>query len=77
MKTKLNVVEGCQCTQVVSVRTGCLNSPRKLGDIKEQLHSLRGKSAPLRYLDNIQDGEDVNGLLEDLQEAVNDYMVRS
>ena len=32
---------------------------------------------PLRFLDNAQDGEDVNGLLEDLQEAVNDYMVRS
>ena len=29
----------------------------------------------LRYLDNVQDTEDVNGLLEDLQEALNDYMV--
>jgi len=38
---------------------------------------LDGKFAPLRYLDNAQDSEDVNGLLEDLQEAVNDYMVRS
>jgi len=77
MKSKLNVVEDYQCMQVVSVRTGCLNPPRRLEDIKEQLHSLRGKSAPLRYLDNVQDGEDVSGLLEDLQEAVNDYMVRS
>ena len=30
----------------------------------------------LRLVDNAQDGEDVSGLLEDLQEAVNDYMVR-
>jgi len=63
--------------QVVSVQTGCLNPPRKLEDIKEQLESLHGKSVPLRYLDNVQDGEDVSGLLEDLQEVVNDYMVCS
>ena len=31
----------------------------------------------LRVVDNDQDGEDVSGLLEDLQEAINDYMVRS
>ena len=37
--------------------------------------SLGGKSAPLRFLDNAQDTEDVNGLLEDLQEAISDYMV--
>ena len=37
--------------------------------------SLGGKSVPLRFLDNAQDGDDVNGLLEDLEEAVNDYMV--
>ena len=30
----------------------------------------------LRIADNAQDGEDVNGLLEDLREAINDYMVR-
>jgi len=36
---------------------------------------LDGKSSALRYLNNTQDGEDVSGLLEDLQEAVNDYMV--
>jgi len=77
MKTKRNVVKDYQCMQVVSVWTGRLNPPRKLEDIKEQLRLLHGKSAPLRYLDNVQDGEDVNGLLEDLQEAVNDYMVRS
>ena len=63
--------------QVVSVPTGCLNPPSKLKDIEEQLLSLQGKSVPLRYLDNVQDSDDVNGLLEDLQEAINDYMVRS
>jgi len=63
--------------QVVSSQTGFSNPPSKLGEIKERLGSLDGRSVPLRYLDNIQDGEDVSGLLEDLQEAVNDYMVRS
>ena len=63
--------------KVVSVQTGCLRSPTKLKDTEDQLRSLSGKSAPLRYLDNAQDGEDVNGLLEDLREAINDYMVRS
>jgi len=62
--------------QVVSVRTGCLlNPPRKLEDIKEQLRTLYGKSALLRLADNAQDSEDVSELLEDLQEALNDYMV--
>ena len=63
--------------QLVFVQTRCLNVPRKLQNIERQLRSLRGKSASLRFLDNAQDGEDVRGLLEDLQEAVNDYMVRS
>ena len=63
--------------RVAFVQTECLNPPRKLEDIKEQLLLLRGKSTPLRVLDNAQDGEDVSGLLEDLQEAVDDYMVRS
>ena len=64
--------------QVVSTLTGCSYPPSKLKDIEERLVSLGGESAPpsLRYLDNAQDGEDVNGLLGDLQEAVNDYMVR-
>ena len=61
---------------VVSVLAGCSYPPSKLKDIEERLVSLGGKSAPLRYLDNVQDGEDVNALLGDLQEAVNDYMVR-
>jgi hypothetical protein len=63
--------------QAVSVHAGCLNPPRKLKDIEEQLRSLYGKSALLRFVDNVQDSGDVSGLLEDLQEAVNDYMVRS
>ena len=41
------------------------------------MESLDRKSTPLRFLDNAQDKDDVNGLLEDLQEAVGDYMVRS
>ena len=65
------------CTQVVSILTGCLNPSSKLKGIGERVQTLDGKSAPLRYLDNAQDSEDVNGLLEDLQEAVNDYLVRS
>ena len=62
--------------QVVSVQTKCLNPPSKLKDLEEQLRSLHGKFALLRIADNVQDGEDVNGLLEDLREVVNDYMVR-
>jgi len=63
--------------QVVSVQTGYLNPPRKLKGIEEQLRSLHAKSALLRFVNNVQDSEDVSGLLEDLQEAVNDYMVCS
>ena len=63
--------------QVVSVQTGCLNPLSKLKEIEEQLGSLGEKSLPLRCLDNAQDSEDVGGFLEDLQEAINDYMVRS
>ena len=48
---------------------------RKLEDIEEKLWSFGGKSVALRYLGSAQGGEDVNGLLEDLQEAVDDYMV--
>ena len=63
--------------QVVSIQIGFLNPPSKLKDIEEQLQSLHGKPVLLRLVDNAQDGEDVNGLLEDLREAINDYMVRS
>ena len=62
---------------MVSIQTGCLNSSSKFKEIGEQVRSLDGKSTVLRYLDNAQDSEDVNGLLEDLQEVVNDYLVRS
>ena len=63
--------------QVVSIQTGCSKPPRKLKDIEERLRSLDGKPALLRLADNAQNSEDVDGLLEDLQEAVNEYMVRS
>ena len=63
--------------QVVSIQTGRSNPPRKLKDIEERLQSLHGKPVLLRLVDNAQDSEDVSGLLEDLQEAVNDYMVCS
>ena len=61
---------------MVSVQTRCLNPPSKLKHIEEQLRLLHGKSVLLRLTNNAQDSEDVTGLLEDLQEAVNDYMVR-
>ena len=61
----------------VFIRTRCLNPPSRLKGIDEQLRSLHGKFVLLRVVDNDQDGEDVSGLLEDLQQAVNDYMVRS
>ena len=63
--------------QVVLVQTGCLYLPSKFKDIEEQLRSLQEKPLPLQYLDNDQDRADVDGLLGDLQEAMNDYMVRS
>ena len=62
---------------VASVRDVCLNLSRKLKDIEEQLRSFHEKFLLLRLVDNAQDGEDVSGLLEDLREAVNNYMVRS
>ena len=62
---------------MVSIQIGCSNPARKLKDIEEQLWSLHGKSVLVRLADNAQDSEDVNGLLEDLRETVNDYMVRS
>ena len=63
--------------RAVSVLTGCSNPPSKLKDVEAQLRSLHEKAALLRFVDNAQDDEDVSGLLEDLQEAVNDYLVRS
>jgi len=51
--------------------------PSKLKNIEEQLQELGGKSMSLRYFNSAQDGEDVTGLLNDLQEALSDYMVCS
>ena len=53
-----------------------LNPPSRLKGIEEQLQSLAGKSMPLWDFDSVQGSEDVNRLLDDLQEAVDDYMVR-
>jgi len=36
---------------------------------------LNQKSAILRFADHVQDSEDVSGLLEDLQEVINDYQM--
>ena len=63
--------------QAIPIQPGCSNPPRKLKHIEEQLLSLHGKFVLLRIADGVQDNEDVGGLLEDLQEAVNDYMVCS
>jgi len=76
MRRRKNFVKDYQRMQVIPVQTGCLNPPSKLEDVEEQLQSLRGESALLRFVDNAQAGEDVNRILEDIQEAVNDYMVR-
>ena len=62
--------------QAVSVQSGCSSPRSKLEDIEGRLRSLREKSALLQVVDNVQDSADVGGILEDLQEAVNDYMVR-
>jgi len=63
--------------EIASVWDECLNPLSTLKIIEGKLRSLGGKSATLRYLDDVQDSEDVGALLEDLQEAVNDYMVCS
>ena len=63
--------------EAVSVQTWYLNPPRKFKNIEKQLQSLHGRPTLLRYLDNAQDNEDIGGLLEDLQEVVNNYMVCS
>lgn len=63
--------------QIVFFQTKFSHPPSKLEKIEEKLRSLHGKFVLLRLPDNAQDGEDVNGLLEDLREAISDYMVRS
>ena len=77
MKRKKDSVKVYQCMQVVSVQAELSNPPSKLEDIEEQLRSLLEKSALLRFANNVQNSRNVSGLLEDLQEAFNDYMVRS
>lgn len=76
MRRKENFAKDYQCTQIVSVQIACSNPPSKLEDLEEQLRSLHGESALLQLVDNVQENEDVSKLLEDLQETVNDYMVR-
>ena len=63
--------------RVIPVETWRLNPPSKLENLEEQLQSLRGESALLQLVNNVQGDEDVDRLLEDLQEAIDDYMVRS
>jgi len=62
--------------QIIPVWTGGLNPPSRFKGIKEELQSFAGNSMPLRYFGGVQDGEDIGGLLDDLQEAIDDYMVR-
>jgi len=59
------------------LRTGFSDPPSTLKTIGETLGSLEQKSALLRFTDHVQDNEEVSGLLEDLQEAINDYQVCS
>ena len=42
---------------------------------EETLQLLHQKSALLTFIDYVRDNEDVSGILEDLQEAMNDYQV--
>jgi hypothetical protein len=48
---------------------------RKFKSIEETLRLFPQKSLILRVADHVKDNEDVSGLLEDLQEAINDYQV--
>ena len=61
---------------VVSAQAGYSHPPSKLKDIEERSRQLRDKFVLLRYLDSVEDSKDVSGLLEDIREAVGDYMVR-
>lgn len=49
----------------------------QLKTTEETLRLLYEKSALLRFTDHVRDNKDVSGLLEDLQEAINDYQVCS
>ena len=77
MRRKQSVVKHYRCKRAVSVQAGCSNPPSKLNGVEGKLRSLYEKHTLARFVDNAQDDEDVSGLLEDLQEAVNDYLVRS
>ena len=56
--------------RAVSVWIGCLNPPSTLKEMEALLQSLGEESAPLGFTDVVRD------VLEDLQKAINDYMVR-
>ena len=62
--------------RVVSVQAGYSHLPSKLKDIEERSRPLREKFVLLRFIDSVEDSKDVSGLLEDIREAVGDYMVR-
>ena len=62
--------------RVVSVQAGYSHPLSKLKDIVERSRPLRDKFALLRFVDSDEDSKDVSGLLEDIREAVGDYMVR-
>ena len=62
--------------RAVSVQAGYSCPFSKLKDIEERSRPLREKFVLLRFVDSVEDGKDVNGLLEDIREAVGDYMVR-
>ena len=52
-----------------------LNHPSKLKHIEERFRSFGGRPAFPPFADGSDDSKDVDGLLEDLQETVGDYMV--
>ena len=55
----------------------CSFPPRKLEAIEEQLRLFSEKSGLLLSADNVQASKDAFRLLEDIQEAILDYQVRS
>ena len=61
---------------VVSVQVGYSHLPSKLKDIEKRSGPLRDKFVFLRYLDSVQDSKDVSGFVENIREAIEDYMVR-
>ena len=53
------------------------SSSSKLEGFEKRLQTLYRKSSLRRFAEHVQDDEEISGLLEDLQEAINDYQVRS